>query len=104
MRFSQPMDFNLLGYSSFQSITFLDPSVTTAKFNITYIMINSYEYKIVLNPIGIIFMQNTSVVIQTKQSDPTVTVTSDYNIPIADSCYNKVSTIVWTLVNPPPLT
>lgn len=49
-------------------------------------------------------MQNTSIIIQTKSADPTVTITSDYNIPIADSCYKKIGSIVWTLINPPPLT
>lgn len=103
MKFSQPMNFTQLGYTTFQSISFLDPTVTLGKFNVAYNIINSYEYTIVLNPIGIIFMQNTTIVIKTKSSDPTVTITSDYNIPISDSCYNKESSIVWTLVNPPPL-
>lgn len=47
-------------------------------------------------------MKNTTVVIKTQIATQTI-YTSDYDIPISDSCYNKTGTVIWNLMDPPNL-
>lgn len=53
--FNHPIDFSTFPYTTFQSITISDPTITLSDFSISYSITSDRSYQIQLQPISNIF-------------------------------------------------
>lgn len=83
--------------STFQNITFSDPTITTKIFNISYSWTSPHSYRILLTPLSAIFIYNVTTTVTTMLKPSPVHVSTD-GIPFAANVYTKSDNIKWFLI------
>lgn len=105
MQFSRELDFTTFDYQNFQAITISSSNMhyDLSMFTVTYKVIGKGTYRIILEPVGYIFLYNATFTVTTKNYDNTTG--PDYSIdlmPFKETDYAKSASLSWFLIKGPP--
>lgn len=103
MVFSQKLDFTTFDYMNFQSIAIDSNNMhyTLSMFDISFKLLTSNSYRIILKPNGYIFLYNATFTVTTRAQ----TNVTDYSLillPFKPSNYLKTASLTWFLIQGPP--
>lgn len=70
-------------------------------FSVTYKILGSTSYRIILQPIGYIFLYNATFTV-TTEAQPNATDYSLILMPFKPSCYLQTASLSWFLIQGPP--
>jgi len=103
MVFSQTMNFNTFNYKSFQTITISSGNMhyTIDMFNVTYQITSGSSYRIILQPLGYIFLYNATFTV-TTEAQPNATDYSSLGMPFKTTNYLQTASLNWFLIQGPP--
>ncbi len=103
MMFSQSLNFSSFDYKNFQTISISSSNIqyTIDMFNVSYKLLSATTYRIILKPLGYIFLYNATFTVTTKAQDNT----TDYSLimmPFKSTTYLKSASLSWFLIQGPP--
>jgi hypothetical protein len=103
MLFSQSLDFTTFNYQTFQNITIESKNIvyTLDMFNVTYKILNSNSYRIILEPVSYIFLYNATFIV-TTESQPAIIDLSTSFMPFKPVNYQMTASLNWFLIHGPP--
>lgn len=103
LTFTHPMDFTVFPMQTFQNIQFENSALTLSAFSVNYTVIDSYTYRITLQPLGYSFMFNESVTVITI-AYPGSDLTAQDGRPLRNSSYLMTDNLKFTYIKPPEMT
>jgi hypothetical protein len=86
--------------TTFQTVSI--ESVDSAAYTVTYQPLTSSSYRILVEPIGYIFLYNYTVTVTTKDQPATLELAND-SLPFKPSVYSKTATTNWFLLKSPSM-
>ena len=103
MQFSQALNFTSFNYKTFQTISISSSNqyYSLDMFSVTYKMLSTSSYRIILQPIGYIFLYNATFTVLTEAA-PNATDYSLLFMPFKPSCYLQTASLSWFLIQGPP--
>ena len=102
LTFQQDLNWNSTDIQNFITITIVDPLITLANFDITYVAVTPKIMRIILSPKGYIFIYNASFTFETPANNGTFhKATNGYPFSINNYVVSKI--ISWFLIKAPGL-
>lgn len=92
--FTRPIDFSTFPYTTFQTITISDPTISLSQFTVSYIVMSDRSYRIEIKPIDPAFYMNNVTFTTDINTYTNHFYTSD-GYQISPATYDLVESILW---------